>query len=139
MLLKASILLPALLVSLTSWAINPHDEYYADDIFTAIDEAKKRPHHYDYSNAKRYNRSTTQSLEIPRLLNAEMETTSINTDNAKYVSAEDTPVGEKTAKDYKNYDDEAINHPTASIQSSSPIPSNPNVISPNVTINVHAR
>lgn len=58
-------------------AINPNDDYYSDDIFEAINEAKKRPHHYDYSRQKRYNRTTTQSIEIPRLLNTEMKETSI--------------------------------------------------------------
>jgi len=58
-------------------AINPGDDYYSDDIFEAINEAKKRPHHYDYSSQKRYNRTTTQSIEIPRLMNAEMKETSI--------------------------------------------------------------
>lgn len=55
------------------------DEYYSEDIFTAIAEAKERTHHYDYSNALRYNRSTSQSIQIPRLLIREMGQTSIET------------------------------------------------------------
>lgn len=55
------------------------DEYYSNDIFTAIAEAKERTHHYDYSNALRYNRSTSQSIQIPRLLGKEMGQTSIET------------------------------------------------------------
>ncbi|WP_419811619.1 hypothetical protein [Bacterioplanoides sp.] len=50
-----------------------HDQYYSDDIFTAIEEARQRTHHYNYSRAKRYNRSTSQSIQIPRLLNTEMD------------------------------------------------------------------
>ena len=68
-------------------AINPGDDYYSDDIFEAINEAKKRPHHYDYSSQKRYNRTTTQSIEIPRLMNAEMKETSIQSAQASDVNA----------------------------------------------------
>ena len=68
-------------------AINPGDDYYSDDIFEAINEAKKRPHHYDYSSQKRYNRTTTQSIEIPRLMNAEMKETSIQSAQANDVNA----------------------------------------------------
>lgn len=63
----------------TPWLILHADEYYSDDIFTAIAEAKERTHHYDYSNALRYNRSTSQSIQIPRLLGKEMGQTSIET------------------------------------------------------------
>jgi len=56
-------------------AVSPqHDDYYSDDIFTAIQEARHRTHHYNYSRAKRYNRTTSQSIQIPRLLNKEMDT-----------------------------------------------------------------
>lgn len=61
--------------ALTTYA----DEYYSEDIFTAIAEAKIRTHHYDYSSSLRYNRSTSQSIQIPRLLVKEMEQTSIET------------------------------------------------------------
>ncbi len=83
---KVLTLIIIMLAPAFSWGVNPHDEYYADDIFTAIDEAKKRPHHYDYSRAKRYNRSTTQSLDIPRLLNQEMGTTSIDSRDENSIS-----------------------------------------------------
>lgn len=59
-------------------AVSPkHDEYYSDDIFTAIEEAKQRTHHYNYSRSRRYQRSTSQSIQIPRLLNKEMDQTTI--------------------------------------------------------------
>ena len=61
---------------------SPHDEYYSGDIFTAIEEARQRTHHYDYSRATRYNRSTSQSIPIPRLLNTEMARTIIETPDA---------------------------------------------------------
>ena len=62
------------ILSSAAHAVSPqHDEYYSDDIFTAIEEAKQRTHHYNYSRHKRYNRTTSQSIEIPRLLNSEMD------------------------------------------------------------------
>ena len=61
-------------LSSQTFAVSPqHDEYYSDDIFTAIEEAKHRTHHYNYSRHKRYNRTTSQSIDIPRLLNSEMD------------------------------------------------------------------
>lgn len=62
-----------------SGAASPQDNYYAADIFTAVEEARQRTHHYDYSHALRYNRSTSQSIPIPRLLNQEMADTLIAT------------------------------------------------------------
>jgi len=71
-------LLLLFILPLSTYAFSsPHDEYYSSDIFTAIAEARQRTHHYDYSNATRYNRSTSQSIPIPRLLNKEMATTII--------------------------------------------------------------
>ncbi len=63
------------------WANNSvhDDEYYSSDIYNAIKEAKIRTHHYDYSNSLRYNRTTSQSIQIPRLLNQEMAITIIET------------------------------------------------------------
>lgn len=58
-------------------ARSPGDEYYSGDIFEAIDAAKKDPHHYDYSGRHRYNRSTKQSIDLPRLKNKEMATKTI--------------------------------------------------------------
>lgn len=55
------------------------DDYYARDIFQAIKEAGKNTHHYDYSGALRYNRSTSLSIQLPRLLNQEMAQTIIET------------------------------------------------------------
>ena len=60
-------------------AASAQDDYYSRDIFQAIHEARKHTHHYDYSNALRYNRSTSQSIRIPRLLNQEMAQTIVET------------------------------------------------------------
>lgn len=63
------------------WANNSslEDQYYSSDIFNAINEAKIRTHHYDYSQSLRYDRTTSQSIQIPRLLNQEMAKTIIET------------------------------------------------------------
>ena len=66
-------------LSFCAAAVNPHDEYYSNDIFTAIEEARQRTHHYDYSHAQRYNRSTSQSIQFSRLLNKEMAQTIVKT------------------------------------------------------------
>lgn len=122
-----------------NWAVNPHDEYYTDDIFIAIDEAKKRPHHYDYSGAKRYNRTTTQSLDIPRLLNKEMEITSINSRDENRISAADTPIGKQQQKQYLVKDKDVTANRALPINTAAPIIGNPNVSSPGITTNIIAR
>jgi len=132
--LSIMVLAPAL-----SWGVNPHDEYYADDIFTAIEEAKKRPHHYDYSRAKRYNRSTTQSLDIPRLLNQEMGKTGIDSRAATSITAADTPVDKKQREQHELAEETLGTNNTLPISTASPTIGNPNVQSPNITINIIAR
>lgn len=80
--MKFQLAILLLLVSSPSlWANNAvlEDEYYSSDIYNAIKEAKVRTHHYDYSNSLRYNRTTSQSIQIPRLLNQEMAITIIET------------------------------------------------------------
>lgn len=54
-------------LSLSSYGIEPMDNYYADDLLDAVDQAKASPHHYDYSNYYRYKRTTAQSIELNRL------------------------------------------------------------------------
>lgn len=69
-----------LVVAPSLWANNVlQDEYYSDDMFRAIEEAKVRTHHYDYSRSLRYDRTTSQSIQIPRLLNQEMAKTIVET------------------------------------------------------------
>ncbi len=138
---KALALTLSLATSLTlsslTWGVNPHDQYYADDLFTAIEEAKKRPHHYDYSQAKRYNRSTTQSLDIPRLLNQEMGTASIDSRNATSITAADTPVG-KPQQQYEIADDKVVINHSLPLNTAAPTNANSNVQANNVTTNVIA-
>lgn len=55
------------------------DDYYADDLYKAISEAKVRTHHYDYSNEHRYDRTTSQSIQFPRMLNNELDNQVIET------------------------------------------------------------
>lgn len=139
MLLRSTATLFSLMLSVSSWALNPHDEYYADDIFAAIKEAKKRPHHYDYSTAKRYNRSTTQSLDIPRLLNQEMGSASIESSDANSISAADIPLDDQRSEKRNGYGEELVDNQPSQIQTTVPIIGNPNVSSPNITTNVIAR
>ena len=139
MLLRITATLFAISISTNTWATNPHDEYYADDIFTAIKEAKKRPHHYDYSNAKRYNRSTTQSLDIPRLLNQEMGTTSIKSNDANSVSVAEIPLDEQRADKSNSHSEELVDNRAAPVQTTAPQFGNLNVTSPNITTSVIAR
>lgn len=74
---RISLMLLPLLAALPAQA--GQDDYYARDIFQAIKEAGKNTHHYDYSSALRYNRSTSLSIQLPRLLNQEMAQTIIVT------------------------------------------------------------
>lgn len=77
---RISLLMLPLLAALPAQA--GQDDYYARDIFQAIKEAGKNTHHYDYSSALRYNRSTSLSIQLPRLLNQEMAQTIIETPDA---------------------------------------------------------
>lgn len=79
-ILRISLLMLPLLAALPAQA--GQDDYYARDIFQAIKEAGKNTHHYDYSSALRYNRSTSLSIQLPRLLNQEMAQTIIETPDA---------------------------------------------------------
>lgn len=137
--LRTTVTLISLSISMSCWAINPHDEYYAEDIFTAIKEAKKRPHHYDYSNAKRYNRTTTQSLDIPRLLNQEMGSTSIKSSDDNSVSLAEVPLEERRADKRSGYTEGFTSNQTPRIQTSAPQIGSSNVSAPNITTNVIAR
>ncbi|TNC92750.1 hypothetical protein [Thalassolituus sp.] len=56
-----------------------NDNYYSEDLDAAVEEARARTHHYDYSNSLRYERTTSQSIQFPRLQNDELESTAIET------------------------------------------------------------
>lgn len=79
------------------WASNGQhqDDYYSSDIYNAIKEAKIRTHHYDYSSSLRYDRTTSQSIQIPRLLNQEMAKTIIETPDEV---PEETPSSSTSSK-----------------------------------------
>lgn len=81
MQIRSATLLLLLISPTYLWANNAQlvDEYYSSDIYNAIKEAKVRTHHYDYSNSLRYERTTSQSIQIPRLMNQEMAKTIIET------------------------------------------------------------
>jgi hypothetical protein len=53
--------------SVNSYGVEPMDNYYADDLIDAVNQAKERPHHYDYSSTYRYKRTTAQSIDLNRL------------------------------------------------------------------------
>lgn len=122
---------------LSASAINPNDDYYSDDIFKAIKEAKKSPHHYDYSNSKRYNRTTTQSIEIPRLLNTEMKDTSIQSQQSTEYDAE---LSENTVSDDKlRIQPNQINSRNTTVTPTGIQTGNPNVRSGPIQTNVTVR
>ncbi|MEN9465452.1 MAG: hypothetical protein RL217_1633 [Pseudomonadota bacterium] len=104
------------------------DEYYSNDIFRAIEEAKERTHHYDYSSALRYNRSTSQSIQIPRLLNKDMAKSSIETPELDQQEPE-TPVSLGENKIATNSTD------SSRLQSNTP--SNVNFNSSSVTVRTY--
>jgi hypothetical protein len=65
-------------LSLHCYAIEPMDNYYANDVIDAVNQAKERPHHYDYSSTYRYKRTTAQSIELNRLDLNELDETRLD-------------------------------------------------------------
>lgn len=55
------------------------DEYYSSDLYRAVEQARVSSHHYDYSTALRYNRSTALSITLDPLLMQELAQTRITT------------------------------------------------------------
>ena len=72
-------------LSFSSYAIEPMDNYYADDLLDAVDQAKSSPHHYDYSNYYRYKRTTAQSIELNRLDLNELDKTRLESTQANHL------------------------------------------------------
>jgi len=64
--------------SFTAQAIDSMDGYYSNDLLGAVDEAKEKPHHYDYSNTYRYKRTTAQSIDLNRINLNELEETHLS-------------------------------------------------------------
>lgn len=57
------------------------DNYYSNDINTAVNTARERPHHYDYSTTYRYKRTTAQSIELQKLNLNELDDTRLKMDS----------------------------------------------------------
>jgi len=68
------------LYCLGTHAIEPMDNYYSNNILDAVNQAKEKPHHYDYSSTYRYKRTTAQSIELNRLDLEELERTNLTID-----------------------------------------------------------
>jgi len=64
--------------SFIAHAIDSMDGYYSNDLLGAVDEAKEKPHHYDYSNTYRYKRTTAQSIDLNRINLNELEETHLS-------------------------------------------------------------
>jgi len=75
--------------SLSSLAIEPMDNYYSNNILDAVNQAKEKPHHYDYSNTYRYKRTTAQSIQLDRLKLDELENTHLTIDGKRKLSLDD--------------------------------------------------
>lgn len=73
-----TLLLTLLTLPLSVLAVEPMDNYYADDLIDAVNQAKERPHHYDYSSTYRYKRTTAQSIELNRLDLEELDETRLS-------------------------------------------------------------
>ncbi|MGR6874952.1 hypothetical protein ACU6U9_22305 [Pseudomonas sp. HK3] len=65
-------------ISINSHGVEPMDNYYANDLIDAVNQAKERPHHYDYSSTYRYKRTTAQSIELNRLDLNELDETRLD-------------------------------------------------------------
>ncbi len=65
-------------LSFMAHSLESMDGYYSNDLLGAVDEAKEKPHHYDYSNTYRYKRTTAQSIDLNRINLNELEETHLS-------------------------------------------------------------
>ncbi len=65
-------------LSFASNGIEAMDGYYSNDLLGAVDVAREKPHHYDYSNTYRYKRTTAQSINLNRIDLDELENTRLD-------------------------------------------------------------
>ena len=71
------------MLTVSTEALEPIDGYYSNDLLGAIDEAKERPHHYDYSNTFRYKRTTAQSINLNPININDLEETHLSMNHKK--------------------------------------------------------
>lgn len=88
-----------LLSPLFALAIEPMDNYYANDLIEAVDQAKASPHHYDYSNSYRYKRTTAQSIDLNRLNLKELDDTRLETSKNNNLDTNKLQLAETEAQD----------------------------------------
>lgn len=138
-----------LAISLSNWALADNtsattqkkdDAYYADDLNAALSEARQRTHHYDYSNAMRYNRSTSQSISLTRIRNQDLE--SLMVESASLGS--DTPMPEDDNEVATSNSNDIDDLTPSSNEAVSSVPANrPSMpmigITPGVSISVRQR
>lgn len=101
-------------------AIEPIDGYYSNDLLGAVDEAKERPHHYDYSNTYRYKRTTAQSIHLNQIDLNDLEDTHLSMtktnkeNNNKHLIAEEISL-DNDSLNLLNESDQSILLPSASL------------------------
>jgi len=131
----------------TSSELRKHnDDYYSNDLETAVEEARNRTHHYDYSNSLRYERTTSQSIRFTRLANDDLEETTIETPSLGATAAgkpEEIKPDGKEAKGGPDTDQDQGIILSDRLRSSTfvPIDSGPkqDVLRPGLTVTVQSR
>ncbi|WP_430460105.1 hypothetical protein ACQUQU_12900 [Thalassolituus sp. LLYu03] len=69
-------ILPVIVLAAVSFhgsAATPNEAYYSQDIDDAVAAAKRNPVDTEYVGSSWYNRSTSRSFPLPKLLNTEMD------------------------------------------------------------------
>ena len=101
-------------------AMEPIDGYYSNDLLGAVDEAKERPHHYDYSNTYRYKRTTAQSIHLNQIDLNDLEDTHLSMtktnkgNNNEHLIAEEISLDNDSLNPL-NKSDQSILLPSASL------------------------
>jgi hypothetical protein len=86
-----------IILSKCALSIEPMDDYYANDLLDAVDQAKSSPHHYDYSSTYRYKRTTAQSIELNRLKLEELDNTRLKTTGSSSLSKKAPTINDEVA------------------------------------------
>lgn len=101
---KSLIIIPMIIVSNLSFGIEPIDGYYSNDLLGAVDEAKERPHHYDYSNTYRYKRTTAQSIHLNQINLNDLENTHLSMSNTNIDSKDNNQASKNLPLDNENFE-----------------------------------